>query len=555
VDNYHALGGGEGVLGNYLGEVLERMEPNHKEVAEQILIALVGAESTRRVLAYSALVTQVIVDQNVLDQVLTLLVDNRLIQRDEETNELAHFELVHDYLVPKVQEMIKVNERPIQQALELIERAMQNWRSHSLLLDRKSMRELRQYYDVLRNIQSLGPGTRVLILRSAIALALPPRPWIDLVRNDKRTGMLINCLEEHDTMELPLRERKDTEGLLGMRQGQEQAEISLSISHGVAVHPDSVIRETASLALLNIPTALDKFDSILKQTGNNWGQRWWRHATLLGIWRTAETNKSYWRQFANKFPFLPIGIWLWCIKRQLGRNLPNSIAILGGATIGAGLFTGLLRYLISTQSDNLDPFAKFAAGSYSGSILGFSIALAMILSDSMLLPESENDSHQHYIWQVPHQPGWFAFCVFGFWGMVAFGSTHAVLYMLIGNSKNSDSELIIVLGFLGGFALASALYLYSHAYRQADFWGVLVGTVIVGLTFSLIQSLLLLNGDSFTMAWRNDLYTTQFAIHPSTASLFSLLDAGFVGIALYIGIALGVQLMQSWLNWWSTDAR
>ncbi len=98
---YHALGGAETILQNYLDRVIDENIPkDHVSLAEKVLVALVDDQGHRTLRSRTQIQYELglLTDAKILNEVLKQLVDSHLLRQEEE----GEYELAHDYLANKI---------------------------------------------------------------------------------------------------------------------------------------------------------------------------------------------------------------------------------------------------------------------------------------------------------------------------------------------------------------------------------------------------------------------------------------------------------------------
>lgn len=134
---YEALGTASQILAGYLERVLRRFNATELQIAKAILTALIAADGRRLVLRAARVETRVQNQQPSASTVSALieeLVAARVVRRRNQDGE-AWLELAHDFLTPEVSRWLSEDERALKQARRVLERAMENFHAHQLLID------------------------------------------------------------------------------------------------------------------------------------------------------------------------------------------------------------------------------------------------------------------------------------------------------------------------------------------------------------------------------------------------------------------------------------
>jgi HEAT repeat protein len=176
LDSYEALGKAQGVLGRYLQEVLDQLPGRGAKIAKAVLVELVSSEATKRVLSYEVLAARVEAEKAELEDVLTRLVNARLLRRDETRGGIA-YELAHEYLIGAISEELGQADWDLKQAEELLAREVASWRVHGTLIPEDRLWLLSEYREQLRG---LDDEEWECILRSALRADSSLEDWVRL---------------------------------------------------------------------------------------------------------------------------------------------------------------------------------------------------------------------------------------------------------------------------------------------------------------------------------------------------------------------------------------
>jgi DNA-binding winged helix-turn-helix (wHTH) protein len=135
---YDRLGTASQILAGYLERVLNRFDAPALRVTKAILTALISIEGRRLVLRASDLIARVGYHSSKgpasAAEFIEELVAARVVRRSREDGE-TWLELAHDFLTPEVSRWLTDEERSLKQARGIIERAIENYRAHQLMID------------------------------------------------------------------------------------------------------------------------------------------------------------------------------------------------------------------------------------------------------------------------------------------------------------------------------------------------------------------------------------------------------------------------------------
>ena len=134
LEGYERLGGAPQILAGYLERVMRRFDADDLRVAKQILTALISEDQQRLVLRMSDLQARIGPTSsaepfNLIDD----LVAARVLRRRRQEG-AAWIELAHDVLTPEISRWLSEDEIALKRARGVIERAMENYQVHGLLI-------------------------------------------------------------------------------------------------------------------------------------------------------------------------------------------------------------------------------------------------------------------------------------------------------------------------------------------------------------------------------------------------------------------------------------
>jgi DNA-binding winged helix-turn-helix (wHTH) protein len=135
---YERLGTASRILAGYLERVLHRFKAEDLRLAKEILTALISADGQRLVLRSSALEARirnrVTNGSSSLDALIEELIAARVVRCRNQDGE-GWLELAHDFLISEVSRWQTDEERALKRARGVLERAMENYRAHQLMID------------------------------------------------------------------------------------------------------------------------------------------------------------------------------------------------------------------------------------------------------------------------------------------------------------------------------------------------------------------------------------------------------------------------------------
>ncbi|HWO01620.1 MAG TPA: winged helix-turn-helix domain-containing protein [Blastocatellia bacterium] len=133
VEAYELLGTASRILAGYLERVLNRFNPQTLRAAKEVLKAMISTEGRRLVLKSSQL-DMPIEGQATETRLIEELIAARVVRRRSQDGE-AWLELAHDFLTAEVARWLTAEEIALKRARAVIERAMQNFKAHKLMID------------------------------------------------------------------------------------------------------------------------------------------------------------------------------------------------------------------------------------------------------------------------------------------------------------------------------------------------------------------------------------------------------------------------------------
>src|SRR6185295_18069808 len=137
LEAYERLGGAARILAGYLERVLRRFNAEDLKTTKRILSALISEDGQRLVLKAAHVEARIgnkCADDPATKLLIEELVAARVLRRRRQDG-AAWIELAHDFLTPEVLRWLTADEIALKRARGVIQRAMENYRAHSLLID------------------------------------------------------------------------------------------------------------------------------------------------------------------------------------------------------------------------------------------------------------------------------------------------------------------------------------------------------------------------------------------------------------------------------------
>src|ERR1041384_170980 len=238
IEAYERLGGARQILAGYLERVLRRFNANDLRITKLILTALISEEGQRLVLKATELEARI--SSRCGDEIATgLLMDElvaaRVLRRRRQDGS-AWIELAHDFLTPEILRWLTADELALKRARGVIERAMENYLAHVLLIDADAVDLLLPFGEQL----GLTDDEADLLLTSALNRALPAPAW--LVKSSPRAASVVAGASENSDSKIRL---VATEAA-GLLSADEMRRLLRSLA---LWDKDLTVRKTASIAL------------------------------------------------------------------------------------------------------------------------------------------------------------------------------------------------------------------------------------------------------------------------------------------------------------------
>jgi hypothetical protein len=373
LDAYERLGGGPQILAGYLERVLHRFNAADLLTTKRILTALITEDGQRRVLRAVELEARIGSRCGGGDPATELLIEElvaaRVLRRRRQDG-AAWIELAHDFLTPEVSRWLTADEVALKRARGVIERAMENYQAHGLLIDAEAVDLVMPFGEQL----GLTGDEADLLITSALNRARPTPEW--LISESNRASTLI--AEAADNTDSEVRVRA-IEAAVFLRTPEMKA-----LLRKLALWDrDLMVRKFASIALGDwIGTAVE--DSLSDgHEGAHAGLI--RQAISLAMVR--DHNKRLVRLSHLSIPvsLLVIAGLMWVRLRRDGAEIVRSgiggmlggaaSGVAGGVILGTGL--GIVRGARPLEAAEL-VLVLVMLGFFIGAIGGLGVSFGMI---------------------------------------------------------------------------------------------------------------------------------------------------------------------------------
>lgn len=176
--DYEQAGKVQGILGDYLEDSLRPLPPNEQKIAWQILESVVRSEGTRHKVSLATLLEKSNASTEIINNVLQRLIQSHLIRQIDE-NQTAKYELMHDFLVPKVTMQPEMQARKAIE--EMVEQDLQNWRNYQAFISPDRLQKIESFQGQLL----LSSEAKTLILKSKQKQVEAEEMQLQLIQSEK----------------------------------------------------------------------------------------------------------------------------------------------------------------------------------------------------------------------------------------------------------------------------------------------------------------------------------------------------------------------------------
>lgn len=176
---YEALGRAQGILSDYLDDVLDGLPGQAGKLARRVLQELVKAGFARRALSYAALAERIEAGPDELGDVLSRLVNARLLRRNEVAGQVT-YEVAHDYVAEGV---MRWNEPVVafEQVEQVLVQEAAHWRARGMPLPRGRLELVYAQRERFRQrFGELDHDMQLYLLHSAALAGFSVRRWVEM---------------------------------------------------------------------------------------------------------------------------------------------------------------------------------------------------------------------------------------------------------------------------------------------------------------------------------------------------------------------------------------
>jgi DNA-binding winged helix-turn-helix (wHTH) protein len=376
VATYEELGTASQILASYLERVLRRFNAAELQAAKGILTTLISDDGRRLVLRASVLETRVkqqSVNLTASINLLEELVAARVVRRRNQDGE-AWLELAHDFLTPEVSRWLTQDERALKQARSVLERAIENFNVHQLLIDVDALEVLLPFGEKL----GLANAEADLLAMSLMNRGRAVPEWL-AVKAPSLSALIADAAKEDDSAI-----RLCAVSACTFARDEKTKDLLRELS---LWDEELAVRKAASIALADwFQTDVAKILSDEReQTDNSKKAGIIRRAISLAMIRDYDKRLVWLQSLSIPVSVLVVGGLMWvrllrggqAIWRQgIGGTLGASASgFIGGVMLGLAL--AIARHIATVEAASL-MFVLISLGAFIGGIGGLGVAFGMV---------------------------------------------------------------------------------------------------------------------------------------------------------------------------------
>ncbi|MEJ2544679.1 MAG: hypothetical protein P8Y99_11485 [Calditrichaceae bacterium] len=462
---YDKLGGASKILTGYLERVLNRFNSNDLKIAKEILKSLITLDETRLVLPVvdveSHVKNVIKISENEIGTVIEELGRARIIRFRRQDGD-AWIEVSHDFLIPEIAKWISSEEAEIKRARSLLDRSMENYRVHQLLIDKESLGLILPEIDFLgltgeeADLLAMSTIQACQVVADAIAKIAPSiqKHIVDNIQNDD-PEIRIKAIESATLF--------------------KNDEMRDNLLHAAFWDKDLTVRKAACLML--VEQYGTKGEKLIVAKGNQKAGLI-RRAISLAMIRDYDKNMVH----LLKLPFMiavlvTVGLmWVRVIResKDIARQTAGGTmgAAISGILVGAllGIALSLARH-VHTFEGTTTILVLLSLGAIAGTFGGFGVSLGIVTMQNISF------RHSHW-WSV----------IGGMFGGFAIGS---LLYMLEVDITRIlfGQKLTGVTGAFEGLIIGGMLALgkvIAEQFISPKLWSKIIGSAIGSMIGAII---------------------------------------------------------------------
>jgi len=327
---YERLGTASQILAGYLERVLRRFNSSHLGAARRILISLISLDGRRKVIRSGELISRaagaVANDSSEAARLIEELVASRIVRRRSIDGE-SWTELAHDFLTAEVSRWLTAEDIELRRARAVLERAMENYRAHDLLIDTDALDLLMPFGDKL----DLSPDETDLLAMSLLGRVRSVPQWIARIAPSMKS---LVADEIHNTdAQIRLRAIEASQYL-------NDDEMKSLLREASLWDRDLSVRKAASIALAD--SLGRKAEELLSDDTGAKAPGPVRRAVSLAMIRDYDRSLVRFSHLSLPVALLVFFGLMWV---RLRRGLADILWQTGGGAVG-GAFSGLVGGLI-----------------------------------------------------------------------------------------------------------------------------------------------------------------------------------------------------------------
>lgn len=173
---YEQLDGAERILRDYLEHALHQLPPWERRIVRSILKQMVQSSELKAVRSVERLAAEVGQSEETVERILARLEDLRLVRRVGRP-EKHQYELVHEYVVRKIDEWMTERQIEVKDVQDLLTRELGNYQKFGLLMQEGALRLIGAH----RGELTISPEEMALIVLSAVHRQIDVGYWLGRV--------------------------------------------------------------------------------------------------------------------------------------------------------------------------------------------------------------------------------------------------------------------------------------------------------------------------------------------------------------------------------------